>query len=521
MKKINNIKNFIITLCMLFLTTNVISQTTTLYSNDFESSTTGYITSTTKTDDVWKYEWSSHSSCASTDIWRVDNSGGYGTAGDITGNYVSIDYGSQSCVQDVSFATKEFTPTQNTINVSFDWSFKDYTGSTLIIKLYDSDGNPIHTLVNVSSDDNAKYIGSLAVTAGTTYTIDFRYTASWDYGAKIDNISVTEMTSDYSETTVGTGTSESSLVPAYGYYDYSWSQMIYTQSEINTTGTIKSVSFYVDNSSPSSYTMNNQKIFLGHTSSNGFDSSPSEDVTSDITVTDYTECYDGSITFVHGWNTITLDQDFSYNNTENLVVKLENRDGSYASPYPSFDYTTSSNKSAYEYNDGSYPTGNGTRTSIRPNMKFMFYTGGVLPITLTSFEGELMGSDFDLKTKLNWGVSSQLNNDYFVVEHSIDGYVWEEVDIILGDGTTSEFMSYESIHENPTNGYNYYKLTQVDYDGQYETFKPINLFVNVFGEREYIVRKTNLIGQDVNEHYSGPSLIIWNNGEVTREYKVR
>ena len=49
MKKINKIKNFIITLCMLFLTTNVISQTTTLYSNDFESSTTGYITSTTKT----------------------------------------------------------------------------------------------------------------------------------------------------------------------------------------------------------------------------------------------------------------------------------------------------------------------------------------------------------------------------------------------------------------------------------------------------------------------------------------
>ena len=267
--------------------------------------------------------------------------------------------------------------------------------------------------------------------------------------------------------------------------------------------------------------MNNQKIFLGHTSATEFDSSPSEDVTSDITVTDYTECYDGSITFVHGWNTITLDQDFSYNNTGNLVVKLENRDGSYASPYPSFDYTTSSNKSAYEYNDGSYPTGDGTRTSIRPNMKFMFYTGGVLPISLITFDGELVGSDFDLKTKLNWEVASQLNNDYFIVEHSIDGYVWEEVDIIMGDGTTSKFMTYETIHENPINGYNYYRLTQVDYDGQYETFKPISLFVNTFGEREFIVRKTNLIGQDVNENYSGPTLIIWNNGEVTREYKVR
>ena len=43
MKKINNIKNFIITLCMLFLTTNVISQTT-LLDEDFSSMSTGYVT---------------------------------------------------------------------------------------------------------------------------------------------------------------------------------------------------------------------------------------------------------------------------------------------------------------------------------------------------------------------------------------------------------------------------------------------------------------------------------------------
>jgi hypothetical protein len=43
----------------------------------------------------------------------------------------------------------------------------------------------------------------------------------------------------------------------------------------------------------------------------------------------------------------------------------------------------------------------------------------------------------------------------------------------------------------------------------------------MIGRREYIVRKTNLIGQDINEYYSGPILILWNNGEVSREFNLR
>ncbi len=514
MKTITNL--IILCITNLIIVCNVYSQNTTLYSNDFESLASGYITSTTRTDAVWKYEWAGHSSCASTDIWRIGSSGGYGTDGDISGDYASIDYGSQSCVQDISFATKEFTPTQNTINVSFDWAFKDYTGSTLKIKLYNAAGAAIHTLVDVSSDDYGKYTGSLSVTAGTKYSIDFRYTATWDYGAKIDNILVTEMASGYTETTVGTGTSESSLVPAYGYFDYSWSEMIYTQAEINTAGTIKSVSFYVDNSSPSSYTMNNQKIFLGHTSATGFDSSPAEDVTSDITVTDYTECYSGSITFVHGWNTITLDQDFAYNNSGNLVVKLENRDGSYASPYPAFDYTTASNKSAYKYSDNSYPTADGTRSSIRPNMRFMFYTGGALPITLLSFTGEVV-DDINPYALINWRVASQVNNDYFSVLHSIDGYSWVEIATREGAGNANIEIDYNVATHKIEPGWNYYKLRQTDYDGMFEEFNAISLMLKE--PKINIVRIVNELGQDINENTRGLHINIWNNGEVTKSIK--
>ena len=66
--------------------------------------------------------------------WRINSSGGYGTNASITGGYASIDYGSQSCVQDISFSTLEFTPSKDLINISFDWAFQDYTGSSLIIR---------------------------------------------------------------------------------------------------------------------------------------------------------------------------------------------------------------------------------------------------------------------------------------------------------------------------------------------------------------------------------------------------
>ena len=141
-----------------------------------------------------------------------------------------------------------------------------------------------------------------------------------------------------------------------------------------------------------------------------------------------------------------------------------------------------------------------------------------MPITLTSFEGYL---NDESHVELEWVVASQLNNDYFVVEHSIDGYVWEEIDNILGAGTTSDLITYNTTHTKPINGYNYYRLTQVDYDRQFEIFNPISVIIKMIGRIEYIVRKTNLIGQDINEYYSGPILILWNNGEVSREFNLR
>ena len=95
--------------------------------------------------------------------------------------------------------------------------------------------------------------------------------------------------------------------------------------------------------------------------------------------------------------------------------------------------------------------------------------GGALPIDLVSFTGKCENTF----TELEFVVASQINNDYYTIERSVDGNDWSEIGLIEGEGNTSTQMTYKWIDVNPMNGENYYRLTQTDYDGTSETFAPI------------------------------------------------
>jgi len=89
-------------------------------------------------------------------------------------------------------------------------------------------------------------------------------------------------------------------------------------------------------------------------------------------------------------------------------------------------------------------------------------TGAPLPVSLLSFTGKRVGSS----VKIEWKTSSELNNDYFEIEHSTDGVSFSSLGFVSGSGTTSEVNAYSLFHELPQVGYNFYKLKQVDYDGK-------------------------------------------------------
>jgi len=69
--------------------------------------------------------------------------------------------------------------------------------------------------------------------------------------------------------------------------------------------------------------------------------------------------------------------------------------------------------------------------------------------------------------KLSWITASEINNDYFTLERSVDGRTFEEIATILGNGNSTELTRYIHMDESPRNGLNYYRLKQTDYDRQF------------------------------------------------------
>ena len=79
--------------------------------------------------------------------------------------------------------------------------------------------------------------------------------------------------------------------------------------------------------------------------------------------------------------------------------------------------------------------------------------------------------DFTAKAKgetvhLNWATIAELNNKGFEAQHSIDGKNWEAIAWVDSRGNSIEKQDYQLMHSSPKAGINYYRLQQVDTNGE-------------------------------------------------------
>jgi hypothetical protein len=93
-----------------------------------------------------------------------------------------------------------------------------------------------------------------------------------------------------------------------------------------------------------------------------------------------------------------------------------------------------------------------------------------VPVELVAFEAVTTGET----VMLHWETASELNNDYFQLERSFNGQEFVVLTLIGGHGTTSEPKEYQFRDETPRNGFNYYRLKQVNFDGSYSYSKTIS-----------------------------------------------
>lgn len=86
-----------------------------------------------------------------------------------------------------------------------------------------------------------------------------------------------------------------------------------------------------------------------------------------------------------------------------------------------------------------------------------------LPVSLTKFDARAEGE----VVKLTWATAVELNNKGFEIERSHDGETFTQLGFVKGAGTTTTKQQYEYVDRRPS-VHNYYRLKQVDFDGEYE-----------------------------------------------------
>jgi hypothetical protein len=95
--------------------------------------------------------------------------------------------------------------------------------------------------------------------------------------------------------------------------------------------------------------------------------------------------------------------------------------------------------------------------------------GAPLPIELLSFDAEPVSNT----VLVSWTTASEINNDFFTVERSVDATNFVAIGTVNGAGNSSSTRSYSFVDVQPMMGVSYYRLRQTDFNGDFEVFDPV------------------------------------------------
>lgn len=111
---------------------------------------------------------------------------------------------------------------------------------------------------------------------------------------------------------------------------------------------------------------------------------------------------------------------------------------------------------------------------------FVAKIAGALATGLIDFNGSWNGN----ATRLQWSTASETNNDFFSVERSTDGKIFEPVGKVKGAGNTTALHNYSFTDPSPLSNWKgaerevYYRLSQADYDGKISSSNTISILMH-------------------------------------------
>jgi hypothetical protein len=131
-----------------------------------------------------------------------------------------------------------------------------------------------------------------------------------------------------------------------------------------------------------------------------------------------------------------------------------------------------------------------------------FILGSItLPVKFIAFSVSLL----DHNAMIQWATAEEINSSYYEVQRSNNGNEWNTIANIKAAGNTTLIHSYSFTDKNIINTLVYYRIKQVDIDGEY-AITPVRMLKNENGNAVI-----NIIGASGNSIYVQFSEQIKNN----------
>jgi len=158
---------------------------------------------------------------------------------------------------------------------------------------------------------------------------------------------------------------------------------------------------------------------------------------------------------------------------------------------------------------GTFPNGLGTQSagivrsaSSQSFSEKIFIMGSTdaanpLPVEFTYF----IADNKPNRVELNWQTASEHNNDFFEVQRSFDGKQFDVLGVVNGSGDSKELIDYDYTDYMPLAGDSYYRLRQVDFDGNYEYSEVVKIRREQFSDLIAVPNPTN--AQNIRLRLSG------------------
>ena len=246
----------------------------------------------------------------------------------------------------------------------------------------------LQTSDNILSNYNLYRDNALLASVGSTSYLDsvpngvyvYSLTAQYASGCESSPLSLTVSMEDnpcadcLDSVIVDGGVTPSTdyLLPLNTFYNYSFSEQIYTAAELGTIdGAINCISFqYIYGTAQTKDIV----VYMGNTTKSSFSGGDW------VPASQMFQVFNGTVNFTNAgadnWVNIPFDIPFEYDGTSNIVVAVLNNTGSYVtSSNPTFNIHSASGKSLYLYNDSNpymiSSLANGTVGSNRNNIRFL------------------------------------------------------------------------------------------------------------------------------------------------------